>query len=126
MTVLVVDDHPQFREVAVRLLSSLGHQAMSAPTAAAAEEALARHGEQIDVVMMDLHLGESDGVALARRLLESRPHLGVLFMSGHGEEVLGSPELAGPNRQVIGKPFTLAALELAIAKLRESLANTGA
>jgi two-component system, cell cycle sensor histidine kinase and response regulator CckA len=121
MTLLVVDDHQQFREVAVRLLACLGHEAFEAPTAAAAEEVLSRHGDQIDIVMMDLHLGDTDGVALARRLVEIRPRLGVLFMSGHGDEVLGSAELAGPRRLVIGKPFSIDALDQALCTLRERL-----
>ena len=119
ITVLVVDDHQQFREVAVRLLACLGHDALEAPTARAAEEVVSQRGEEIDIVMMDLHLGETDGVSLARRLLEARPGLGVLYMSGHGEEALGSANLAGPRRRVIGKPFSLDALDSAIAALRE-------
>ena len=119
MTVLVVDDHQQFREVAVRLLACLGHEALEAPTAHAAEEALSRHGQEIDIVMMDLHLGETDGAALAGRLLDAWPGLGVLYMSGHGEEVLASANLVGARRLVIGKPFTLDALESAIKALRE-------
>jgi CheY-like chemotaxis protein len=121
MMVLVVDDHQQFREVAVRLLACLGHEAFQAPSAVAAEEAMSRHGDRIDIVMMDLHLGETDGAALARRLIEDRPRLGVLFMSGHGEEVLGAADLAGPRRLVIGKPFSIDALDQAISTLRERL-----
>jgi CheY-like chemotaxis protein len=125
MTVLVVDDHSQFREVAVRLLASLGHEAMAAPTAAAAEESLREHADEIDIVMMDLHLGDTDGASLARRLLALYPRLGVLFMSGHGEDVLMSSELTGPRRHVIGKPFSLDALEAAITRLRSELATPG-
>lgn len=119
MTVLVVDDHQQFREVAVRLLACLGHEAYEAPSALAAEEALHRHGDRIDIVMMDLHLGETDGATLARRLLDTRPGLGVLFMSGHGDEALSAAGLAGPRRVVLGKPFSIDALDRAITSLRE-------
>ena len=120
MTVLVVDDHAQFCEVAVRLLATMGHQALAAPNAAAAEAALS--GDQaIDIVMMDLHLGDTDGVTLAGRLQAAHPQLGILFMSGHGEDVLGSPELTGPRRHVLGKPFSLDALEAAIRVLGSRL-----
>jgi CheY-like chemotaxis protein len=115
--VLVVDDHPNFRETAVKLLTFLGHSALEAADEREAEEAFHRHAQQIDLVLLDMFLGASDGLVLAGRLEAARPGLRVLFMSGYGEVALSSPELAGPRRHYIEKPFSLASLKVAITEL---------
>src|SRR5437868_6136793 len=116
--ILVVDDHSECRRVAVHLLATLGYEAIAAGNASEAEQIFRQDPTRIEVVMLDLFLGATAGVALARRLESQRTGLRVLFMSGYDrEEMCAAPDLLGPTRHFIGKPFSLAALGAAITAL---------
>ena len=78
--VVVVDDHPVFRLGMVALLGTLeGLQVVG--QAASAAEALAVVDEAVDVVLMDLHLGEDSGVETTRELVRRHPGLRVLVVT---------------------------------------------
>jgi DNA-binding NtrC family response regulator len=116
--ILVVDDHPGVRLAAAQLLVALGFEALTAGDPTEAEQILEQAPSGIDLVMMDLFLGPSRGAALATRLEAQHQGLRVLFMSGHPrDEMLAMPNLLGPRRRFIEKPFSLAALGQAIDSL---------
>lgn len=76
----VVDDHPVFRLGMVGLLGSLqGIEVVS--QAADAEQALAQIDETVDVVLMDLHLGDDSGIETTRDLVRALPGLAVLVIT---------------------------------------------
>jgi len=66
LEVLVVEDDPINQIVASGLLAQLGHSATVAETGKAALESLAQ--SPFDLVLMDLHMPELDGVETTRRL----------------------------------------------------------
>jgi DNA-binding NarL/FixJ family response regulator len=83
LRIVVVDDHPVFRMGMVALLGSLPELDVVGE-AASADEAVAVVGElggDVDVVIMDLHLGESSGVDATRTLTREHPDLGVLVVT---------------------------------------------
>jgi DNA-binding NarL/FixJ family response regulator len=55
------------------------------------------------LLLLDLGLGDDDGVALARRLLKDRPSLGILVLSMHEEELFAERLLAMGVRGYITK-----------------------
>jgi DNA-binding NtrC family response regulator len=116
MRVLVVDDHAELRELTVQFLQILGHTPLQAEDAAEAER-IASSGEPVDIVLLDLQLGAASGLSLADDLERTRPDLRVLFMSGYGREEYLPQMPERPRRRFIEKPFTLAALETALASL---------
>ena len=78
--VSVVDDHPVFRLGMVGLLGSLpGIEVVS--QAASAAEAHERIDEDVDVVLMDLHLGDDSGIETTRDLVRRLPDLAVLVIT---------------------------------------------
>ncbi|MCW2764203.1 MAG: DNA-binding response regulator, NarL/FixJ family, contains and domain [Nocardioides sp.] len=78
--VSVVDDHPVFRLGMVGLLGSLpGIEVVS--QAASAAEAFDRVDDGVDVVLMDLHLGDDSGIETTRDLVRRIPHLAVLVVT---------------------------------------------
>jgi DNA-binding NtrC family response regulator len=124
--ILVVDDHPGVRQAAAQLLLALGFEAITAADPAEAEEIIGREPHLIDLVMIDVFLGASRGVALAIRLQAQQAGLRVLFMSGHRRhEMVAIPNLLGPRRRFIEKPFSLAALGQAIESLLGEPVSTG-
>ena len=73
--VAVVDDHPVFRLGMAGLLGRLDGSSVVGQASAAAE-ALARSLGAIDVVLMDLNLGEDSGVETTRELVRAYPARG--------------------------------------------------
>ncbi|MGZ4167021.1 MAG: response regulator [Solirubrobacteraceae bacterium] len=78
--VVIVDDAAAFRDAARELLVARGYAI--AGEAAGADEAVAVVERTApDAVLLDVRLGEDDGLALAARLTRARPELAVLLTS---------------------------------------------
>jgi signal transduction histidine kinase/HPt (histidine-containing phosphotransfer) domain-containing protein len=76
LDLLVVDDDPINRQVLVLMLQSLGHRVLSAASGWEAIEAA--RTARFDVVLLDVHMPDLDGAAVARAILsgpERRPRL---------------------------------------------------
>lgn len=80
ITVAVVDDHPVFRMGMAALLDSLDGITMRGQ-AAGASEALALPLDTIDVVLMDLNLGEDSGIETTREIVRRHPDVRVLVVT---------------------------------------------
>lgn len=79
--ILVVDDHPMFRLGLVALLGSMDGLEVVAEAATLAAAIAAVDELEIDVVIMDLHLGDDSGVVATREVLSRRPGIGVLVVT---------------------------------------------
>jgi DNA-binding NarL/FixJ family response regulator len=81
MRVLVVDDHEEFRSGLEALLASTGTTDLVG-TATDGREAIRMALElQPDVVLMDLHMPEVNGIDATQRIVASSPHIKVLVLS---------------------------------------------
>ena len=78
--VAVVDDHPVFRMGMAGLLDSLDGISVVGQAADAAA-ALALPLAEIDVVLMDLHLGEDSGIDTTREIVRRDPDARVLVVT---------------------------------------------
>jgi len=79
--ILLADDHPLFRDGLKALLASVG-DAEVVGEAASGTEVVERTLElQPDVVVMDLHMPELNGIDATRRIVETSPHVGVLVLT---------------------------------------------
>jgi DNA-binding NarL/FixJ family response regulator len=82
--IMVVDDHPIWRDGVARDLSERGFEvvatAADGPAALRIVPAARPH-----VVLMDLHLGCASGVDTTRRIIEGWPEVRVLVLSASGE-----------------------------------------
>ena len=78
--VAVVDDHPVFRMGMAGLLDSLEGISVVGQAADAAA-ALALPLAEIDVVLMDLHLGEDSGIDTTREIVRRDPDARVLVVT---------------------------------------------
>jgi DNA-binding NarL/FixJ family response regulator len=79
--VLIADDHPLFRDGLTALLND-GPDTELAGTATTGTEAvdLARE-TQPDVVVMDLHMPDLNGIEATRRIVADSPHISVLVLT---------------------------------------------
>jgi DNA-binding NarL/FixJ family response regulator len=87
--VMVVDDHPMWRDAVARDLEEAGHQVVA--TAGDGGEAVRRApAARPEVVVLDLNLPVLSGVEVTKRLvaLDPPPHVLVLSASGEHADVL--------------------------------------
>ena len=91
-TVLIVDDNPGFRHAARELLATAGLTVVAeAADGAAALAAVERLHP--DAVLLDVHLPDTDGFALARRLRDGGRRPRVLLTSSDASiQPSGDPE----------------------------------
>jgi DNA-binding NarL/FixJ family response regulator len=86
LRVMVVDDHPIWREAIERDLRAAGLDVVAA--AGDGEQALRRMAAaRPQVVVLDLRLPVLDGVETTRRIAAEHPGVRVLILSASGEEV---------------------------------------
>jgi len=96
---LLVDDNPAFLASASRLLESQGAEIVGKASTGAEALRLA-YALQPDVVLVDVQLGDEDGVELAGRLVPSIP---VVLISTHSEDELAELIADSPARGFLAK-----------------------
>ncbi|ACZ83577.1 response regulator transcription factor [Streptosporangium roseum] len=80
ITVLIVDDHPVFRQGLRGLLSAMEIEVVG--EASGGQEAVALAAElQPDVVVMDLQMPGGNGVEATRTIVRTSPRIGVLVLT---------------------------------------------
>jgi DNA-binding NarL/FixJ family response regulator len=83
--VMVVDDHPMWRDAVERDLAAAGHDIVA--VAADGREALARFpAARPEVVLLDLQIPAPDGVAVTAAMVATDPDVRVLILSASGEQ----------------------------------------
>ncbi|WP_030543031.1 response regulator transcription factor [Streptomyces albus] len=84
VTVMVVDDHPMWRDAVARDLAAAGYSVVA--TAGDGPQAVRRaRAARPDVLVLDLNLPGLPGVEVCRQLVGSQPGLRVLVLSASGE-----------------------------------------
>ncbi|WP_221176807.1 response regulator [Nocardioides pocheonensis] len=85
LRVMVVDDHPMWRDAVERDLVAAGHDVVA--VAADGREALARFpAARPDVVVLDLQIPAPDGVEVTTQVVAQDPDVKVLVLSASGEQ----------------------------------------
>ncbi len=81
-TVLVVEDEPAVRMLAVRLLARYGYSVLEADDGRKAVDIAAHHNGSIDLLLSDMIMPQLSGEELAALLQKKYPRMQVLLMSG--------------------------------------------
>jgi DNA-binding NtrC family response regulator len=112
--VLVVDDEPSIRLLCRVNLELDGHEVLEAESLATVRATLAE--EDVDVVVLDVHLRGERSDALVAECHARRPPIPVVLVTGSVE--ITHPPLAGADA-VLPKPFELEALLSTVRDLAE-------
>lgn len=108
--VLVVEDKVDVRQMAVRLLQSLGYRPVEAADPASALAILERDSA-FDLVFTDLVMpGKITGIDLARNVMERFPSIAVLATSGFSAPATLGTEAGTLGITVVSKPYRKAEL----------------
>ena len=111
-TVLLVEDEDIVRRLTAEMLESQGYRVIAA---AGPDEAL-EVTEPYDLLLTDVVMPSMTGPELAERLVERRPGVGVLFMSGYSAAAVA--DRSALIADLLEKPFTI---EQLACKVREAL-----
>jgi CheY-like chemotaxis protein len=108
-TVLVVEDAEALRQLTKRLLERQGYTVL---VAANADEALHLfdHNPAIEVLLTDVVMPGASGPELNQLLIDRRPTLKVIYMSGYTNEAIVHRGVLKPGIDFLQKPFTADAL----------------
>src|SRR5690349_11963266 len=82
-TILLVDDESAVRAVVGVALRGAGYRVIEAASSDEAWRQFRKHRRDIGGVVCDILMPGTHGPALAQGLIDERPDLGVLLMSGH-------------------------------------------
>lgn len=127
-SVLVVDDDPRVARIHAGFIAGAeGYSVCAvAATAAAAVDAVRRHSP--DLVLLDVHLPDGNGLELLPRLRSLHPGLEVIVITAAREQHTVAHALRGGAVGYLIKPFSRSDLEdrLALFRERASLDETGA
>ena len=116
-TVLVVEDEDGVRALCRRMLERQGYTVLLAGNADEALELVERN-PSIDVVLTDVVMPGGSGPELTRRMVERRPALKVIYMSGYTEDAIVHHGVLDTGIAFLHKPFSVETLE---QKIREVL-----
>ncbi len=104
-TILVVDDEPLVRMVAVEILEELGYHVLEADDGMSAMRIM-NSGQPIDLLVTDVGLpGGMNGRQLADAIRATRPDLRVLFVTGYAENAVLNHGHLDHGMHVMTKPF---------------------
>ena len=103
---LVVEDEEDVRGLARDVLVEGGYTVLVAATAEDAVRICEEHGSPISLLLSDVVMPKVSGPQLAQRLVDLRPELHVLYMSGYTDEAIVHHGVLEPGTAFIEKPFT--------------------
>jgi CheY-like chemotaxis protein len=115
--ILVVEDQPEVRELAVMALRRVGYDVFEATDGDEAAARFTDRASSLSLLLTDVVMPGMNGRELAERLQAANPALLVIFMSGYTQEILDHQEQVGRDAVFVAKPFTPATLVREVDKL---------
>lgn len=105
MTIIVVDDEPEIRDVVKEYLCDEGFDVREAKDGASLFGLI--HQKVPELVLLDLKLPNEDGFTIARRLREQYPSIGIFIISGKEDVVDRVAGLEVGADDYLVKPFNM-------------------
>ena len=113
-TILVVEDEPALRTLAMRILRSAGYHVLAASGADEAVQILQRHPGRVHLMFTDMVMPGMGGQELAASLVRARPDMKVLYTSGYTDDTVLREGTRDAAANFIGKPYSRSGLTDAV------------
>jgi PAS domain S-box-containing protein len=104
-TILVAEDEPMVRDLAVRILSRAGYTVLQAADGAEAVELFRDHVSEISLAVLDAVMPKLTGHQAYERIRLENPQLPVVFCSGYDPETGQVKPLVEQGMRMVQKPF---------------------
>ena len=118
VTILVVEDADDLREITELILKKAGYQVLTAHSGALALEMLEHLNGDVDLLLTDVVMPRMQGPELVQRIKVVHPEIRVLYMSGYAQTILSDGGTLAEGVLLLEKPFTETAL---LGKVDEAL-----
>ncbi|NVM20668.1 MAG: response regulator [Desulfobacterales bacterium] len=103
--ILLVDDDDEFLKMIASALELKGYLVTAASSGEAAIETL--RGNYFDLVITDLHMPQTDGIAVLKKAKELNPDAVVMIITGNCDTILATDALRLGAYDYMLKPFKL-------------------
>jgi two-component system, cell cycle sensor histidine kinase and response regulator CckA len=100
--ILVAEDEVLVRNIVCMLLNHEGYQVLSAADGQEALDLAREYHGEIDLLLTDIKMPRMDGVSLAKQIIQERPGIRVLLMSGEVSDEIREKNVRLP---FLRKPF---------------------
>lgn len=120
-TILLVEDEPALLSLAKNQITKLGYNILVANNPDEALTVASSYDKEIQLLMTDVVMPEMSGYELWKRLVQQRPNLKSLYMSGYTADIIAHHGVLDHDINFLQKPFSKEALA---AKLREVLLSS--
>jgi putative two-component system response regulator len=111
--ILVVDDEPPLRRLAVRVLTDHGYRCTEADGETGALAAVAV--EEPELVLTDVTMPDGSGISLVRALHAAHPDVATVMLTGRDDPEVADAALDGGAYGYVIKPFEVNELLIAVA-----------
>jgi len=105
-TVLLVEDEASLRALTRNLLELVGYKVLDAENGADALDRSQAHNGAIDLLLTDVVMPGINGRTLADQLIQLRPQIEVIYMSGYTGQSVGARGILDAGSNFLQKPFT--------------------
>ncbi len=116
-TIMVVEDEDSLRTLTVRLLKSAGYQVLQATDGPEALRLAESYPGDIDLLVTDVIMPRMNGKQLSSRLVQQRPNMRTLYVSGYTENTIVHRGVLDKGVDFLPKPFSKGSLVDYVSRL---------
>jgi two-component system, NtrC family, response regulator AtoC len=118
-TILVVDDEQLIRWSLSERLTAEGYSVVEAGTA---RDALQKFGPEIDLVMLDYRLPDSDGLSVLKKMKAAQPDIPIILLTAFSSIETAVEAMKQGAYHYANKPFNLDEIAMVVQKALETTA----
>ncbi len=117
MDILIVDDEKIIRDATSMLVEKSGHYAETASNGMVALESLKE--ADYDMVLLDMHLGDENGIDVLAKILERQPAQAVVMFTAAASIQTAVEAMRLGALDYLEKPFNVAQLNIVLARVQK-------
>lgn len=118
ISVLIIDDEAEHRAALRSALTAFPYVTVAGEASGGGEAVAFLQRQSVDLVFLDIEMGDVDGFRLARHIQSSHPGVQIVFLTGHVDFAIDGYEYAPVDFLV--KPVDLMRLGRALGRVREN------